>query len=68
MKLAAIPYLAYSILSPALKPFKSMASRGDNEFQTAASCDSCDAASWQDPELVAFAPDVFMTDTVPDQL
>ncbi|QDV82205.1 hypothetical protein TBK1r_11300 [Stieleria magnilauensis] len=68
VKLAAIPYRAYSIASPALKPFKNLVSRGDNEFQTAESCDSCDAASCQVPELVPFAPDEFMTDTIPDQL
>lgn len=68
VKLTAIPYRAYSIASPALKPFKDMASRGDSDFQTAASCDSCDAASCQVPELVPFAPYEIMTDTIPGQL
>lgn len=68
VKLAAIPYRAYSIASPALKPFKNMVSRGHKEFQPATPCDSCDAAPRQAPELSRFAPDEFMPDTAPDQL
>ncbi len=48
VKLAAIPYRAYSIASPALKPFMDMMSHGDDASQTTTPSDRCDAVAWED--------------------
>jgi hypothetical protein len=66
VKLAAIPYHAYSKISPLLKPFKSMMPSDANE--SGRSCDGCDGAAPQELGLAPFAPDEFASGIVPDQL
>lgn len=68
VKLAAAPYRAYSIASPAMKRFKGMMSHSDEASQNAAPCDSCDSGVPRDLESIPFAPENLIMDAVPDPL